>query len=683
MKQFSLTRILIFGLLFVYGGFGAFNASAALINWTNTGGGDWFNRTNWSPNAIPGASDAAFITNNGTYTVLVATGTVATATITLGGASGTQTLIYGTAATKLGLTNSIVQANGVLIVTNQGLYGALTIKQGGELRLDSPGMQLYSFAMTNQGTLTWSNGLMSIGGSNNEFTYLTNSGLFQVTGNANLSYGGGGRSTIFNAGTIRKLNSTGVSSIGMDLINLPSGLVDVLSGTLQFAAFQTNVLGGTFTATTPGILNFQNTQTDAGGTASGSGAIQFTSGTFYLRTNTIPNLKFVGGDVYIAGTTTFQQAGAITNLTLDGANLRGTNRIAGTVTVNSGDLLDNPNVLPTGQLLIPASACQLYSCNLVNQGTVNWTGGFLQVGNTTISNGGNWTMSDGQMSYGGVGFSTFTNSGTVQKNAGSGTMQFTGATFFNQPSGIVRVTTGTLQMPFNYTNAAGELQLAGGTLTAQGNLGMTGGTLDGSGAIGVASIFDGGTVAPGPGQGSIQFKFGLTLGTNVILALDGTGTIPGVSYDQLSVAGALAISNATLQVTSLPSVPVGTTFVIVTNTTANPVVGAFNGLPENAQLTLSGQPFRIHYSGGDGNDVVLVRDAGTGAGPQLSSGSYTNKTFKLLGVGSSATIYTIQASTNLLQWTNLGLATGDIGGNFLFTDTNATNFRYRFYRTTN
>ena len=80
---------------------------------------------------------------------------------------------------------------------------------------------------------------------------------------------------------------------------------------------------------------------------------------------------------------------------------------------------------------------------------------------------------------------------------------------------------------------------------------------------------------------------------------------------------------------------------------------------------------------------MLVRDSGTGAGPLLSNGGYTNKTFKLLGVGGGSTIYTIQASTNLLQWTNVGLATGDISGNFTFTDTNATNFRYRLYRTTN
>jgi len=286
----------------------------------------------------------------------------------------------------------------------------------------------------------------------------------------------------------------------------------------------------------------------------------------------------------------------------------------------------------------------------------------------------------------GGGTATLTNYGTIQKTAGTGISTVDGVNFINQPSGIIRVASGSLQMPYSYTNLAGQIQLAGGTLTqffSSTNC-MTGGTLNGSGTIGNPAVYDGGTVAPGPGSALIQFKSGLTLGTNCILSLDGTGTAPGVSYDQLSVTGAVAISNATLQVTSLPSVPVGTTFVIITNTTANPTVGTFNGLPENAQFAIGGQPFRIHYSGGDGNDVVLVRDSGgVATGPQLSSSGYTNRTFKLLGAGSVATIYTIQATTNLVQWTNIGTATGDIGGNFVFTDTNATNFRYRIYRTTN
>ena len=79
--------------------------------------------------------------------------------------------------------------------------------------------------------------------------------------------------------------------------------------------------------------------------------------------------------------------------------------------------------------------------------------------------------------------------------------------------------------------------------------------------------------------------------------------------------------------------------------------------------------------------MTLVRDPGTG--PQLSSGGFSNGTFRLLGAGGNGVVYTIQATTNFLQWTNLGSATGNGSGNFSFTDTNAFRYRYRFYRTTN
>jgi hypothetical protein len=82
--------------------------------------------------------------------------------------------------------------------------------------------------------------------------------------------------------------------------------------------------------------------------------------------------------------------------------------------------------------------------------------------------------------------------------------------------------------------------------------------------------------------------------------------------------------------------------------------------------------------------VTLVRDSGSVVtGPNLSGGPYNNGTFQLLGVGGASVIYTIQATTNLIQWTNIGSATGDVSGNFTISDTNASNFRYRFYRTTN
>jgi hypothetical protein len=660
-------------------------AKAVLRNWTNTQGGSWFDAANWSPNGVPDGSDAVTITNNGNYSVVVQTGLVTTAVIELGGSSGSQTLIYGTTSGQLFVTNSTVHANGILLVTNGGLQGSLFVQAGGELQFDTPsGLLLYNFALTNRGTVTWTNGALSVGGNNNDTTIVDNAGLWQMTGNNNISYGGGSRPFLLNSGTVRKLGA-GTSIVGMDLINLQSGLVDVSSGTLQFSAFATNILGGSFTATAPGQMKFFGNQTDAGGMASGSGTFRFLNGTFYLRTNPVPQLTLEGGDVYIDGNT-FQQAGAITNLTLGGAQLRGTNRVVGTLTVNAGNLMESLTVQPGGQLLLGApGGSLLYSLVLANQGDVLWSGASLAVGGTpptTISNGGTWTITgDASMNFGGGNTPYFTNYGTVQKTSGTGTSRLKDISFVNQDSGILRVDTGTVQLPDNYTNTAGTLRLNGGIITDFGILGMTGGRLDGTGTVGVNSVFDGGIISPGQGPGLIQFKSSLTLGANATLLIDGTGTTPGTQYDQLSVTGSLTLTNTTLQVTSLPAVPAGTSFVILANNSPNPVSGTFNGLTENSPITVGGRLFRIHYAGGDGNDVVLA--SGSSSNPQLSTGRYTNGAFSFLGTGSGSTLYTIQATTNFVQWTNVATVTADPGGNFNFTDTNASKFRYRFYRTAN
>ena len=666
---------------------GSSSANAAIKNWINTAGGNWFDPLNWSPNGVPTASDSVTITNNGTYTVLVSTGLVSTAVFTIGGGSGKQTLLYGSTSgfASLFVTNSTVLANGSLIVTNWALNGALTVKAGGELELRGFGnFNIYSLALTNQGTVTITNGSISA-----DNTFITNTGLWQITGATSIHHGGSNPSRFFNAGTLRKAIDPGSVEFDMDLINLPSGTVDVLAGTLLLAPPTTNFLSSSFTATSPAILNLTGNETDAGATMSGTGSFQVTGGTFYLRTNIINNLKFTAGDIYVAGST-FQQAGAITNLTLDGYSvlLHGTNRIAGTLTVNNGSLTDTQIVLPGGQLVFAnTNPTSLPACTLINQGTINWSGSStLQGGTTSISNGGVWTITgDSSLSYGGVGIMSFTNAGTVQKTGGTATSTFYAFPFINLPSGIVRVASGTIEMPNNYTNTAGELQLAGGTFTSgtAGTLAMTGGLLDGFGTVGSAAVFNGGTISPGPAVGLIRFKSSLTLGTNCTLSLAGTGTVPGVTYDQLSVTGAVTIGNATLQVSSLPQVPADTSFTIIDNVTANPTTGSFTNLPENSPLTISGQPFHIHYVGGAGNDVVLVRDLSPGSGPQLSNGGYSNKTYGLLGFGNGSAVYTIQASTNLLQWTNIGNATGDVSGNFKFTDTNAANFLRRFYRSTN
>jgi hypothetical protein len=664
---------------------------AVVRSWTNTLGGNWFVSANWSPNGVPSASDAVQITNNGTYSVLVATGAVSSFVLTIGGGSGTQTLIYGTSSGQYLLTNnSVVRANGVLTVTNSGLRGALTVQTGGQLNLAAAsGLHLYNLALTNHGTVTWSNGTLSVGGSNSETTYITNNGLWEITGNNSMGFGGGSRPLFLNSGTVRKFSGAAQSAFsGVDFINLPAGVVNVESGVMQFVPIQTNVLGGTFTVNAPGSVTlFNGTFIDAGGTLLGNGTMQFSAGTLILRTNVLAGLKLVGGDVYL-GANTFQQSGTITNLTLDGAKLHGTNRVAGILTFNSGSLVDHLTILPGGELLMGLGGNKLlYDLFLFNQGTVSWSGSSLNVGGnpgTVISNGGSWIITgDATMGFGGGQSPVFTNAGTVRKSGGSGTSAFSGVTFANLPSGLVQVDTGTLQFPNFYTNTAGTLRLNGGTFASFNGMTLAGGTVDGTGSFSTSLLVTGGNLSPGNSPGAIRFTSGLHLATNSTLVIDGNGTTPGTQCDQLSIATLAAVTNCTLQVTALPVSPVGTAFAILTNTSGSAISGGFKDLPDKALFNVGAQTFRIHYNFA-GNNVLLVRDSGATA-PQWQVGtpSYSNGVVRLTGAGGSAMIYTIQATTNFLQWTNIGSATGNLSGNFIFTDTNAFRFPYRFYRAAN
>jgi plastocyanin len=68
----------------------------------------------------------------------------------------------------------------------------------------------------------------------------------------------------------------------------------------------------------------------------------------------------------------------------------------------------------------------------------------------------------------------------------------------------------------------------------------------------------------------------------------------------------------------------------------------------------------------------------------LTARGFTNGNWRLItGVGSPSAVITVAASTNFLQWTNIGTATSDVSGNFLFMDSNAVLFNTRFYRAHN
>jgi hypothetical protein len=52
----------------------------------------------------------------------------------------------------------------------------------------------------------------------------------------------------------------------------------------------------------------------------------------------------------------------------------------------------------------------------------------------------------------------------------------------------------------------------------------------------------------------------------------------------------------------------------------------------------------------------------------------------ITGTGDAGVVYTIQASSDLMNWQSLGTATADVNGVFNFQDSNIANFSSRFYR---
>ena len=54
------------------------------------------------------------------------------------------------------------------------------------------------------------------------------------------------------------------------------------------------------------------------------------------------------------------------------------------------------------------------------------------------------------------------------------------------------------------------------------------------------------------------------------------------------------------------TLPIGTVFTIINNTSATPIAGAFSNLPDGSTFTSNGNAYQVSYEGGDGNDLTLT-----------------------------------------------------------------------------
>jgi hypothetical protein len=439
------------------------SVSAAPIVWANTAGGNWSAATNWVPNIVPGPSDTALITTPGVYTVTLDVSPTIGG-LTLGGASGTQTLsmngqslslngpftVNANGAYKLdsgalvGNTNAVL--TGAFAWAAGSLGGVLTLAPGGSLTINSQtNHDLYNCTVTNDGTVTWASGTLRGGGAP-AGTRIYNYGLWNATSDQTFNaFFDGGDAVFNNYSTFRKSAGTNTSQtlfgVGV-LFNQLSGLVDVQQGNLVLQG------DGNFSA----------------GSVNGPGITYFSSGNFNINGTLTP---------------------APSNFVENGGSLVGNNIINGGLTWGTGNW-DGANVTVTSNstLLVAGGggSNDLSNCNFTNYGTVTWASETLRGGGapagTRVYNYGLWNATSDQTFNGAFGGAdtVFNNYSTFRKSVGTNTSQtlFGVGVLFNQLSGLVDVQQGNLVLQGDGNFSAGWVNGPGMTQLSSGNFNIYG-----------------------------------------------------------------------------------------------------------------------------------------------------------------------------------------------------------------
>jgi autotransporter-associated beta strand protein len=194
---------------------------------------------------------------------------------------------------------------------------------------------------------------------------------------------------------------------------------------------------------------------------------------------------------------------------------------------------------------------------------------------------------------------------------------------------------------------SGHTTVSAGTLTVNGSQANSDMTVNGSanlggdGVVGDLDVF--GNLRPGSSPAILTTSNFVFHPSASDFFVELNGLSPGSGYDQLKVRGTVGLSNATLHATLGFQSAISNSFTIIDNDGADAVIGTFAGLAQGGTVFVSGVPFRISYTGGTGNDVVLTQLLGVPILKILQSGSAN----VVLSWPSNFTGFTLEANTNL------------------------------------
>jgi autotransporter-associated beta strand protein len=332
--------------------------------------------------------------------------------------------------------------------------------------------------------------------------------------------------------------------------------------------------------------------TNEGGAATGAagGVIDFTENSTAGEATLISNGSLVndafGSHIIFFGTSTAGNA----TIVLNGGVGTGDSGAGMELLEDSSGGLARLQVFGNARLEISAHNPALITLGSIEgNGSIFLGAMFLEVGVNNLSTEFFGTIAEGGEG-GGVGGTLFKEgTGTLTL---SGPNSYTGGTAIDDGALIVTTRnaspTGTGDVSVNQGTLGGESRLSGAIVVGTGG---------GTGAF----------LAPGVnGIGALATAKTLRFGGNstYLCELDPKRR----RSDSVAAHGVTILNDSTFSLINLRQrrLPLGTTFIVIKNASADAISGTFSNLADQSTITAGGNTFQANYEGGDGNDLTLT-----------------------------------------------------------------------------
>lgn len=507
--------------------------------------------------------------------------------------SGDFTLTSGGGDTRIFVNAGTLTLEGDIAPNTTGRTLQLSgVATGLSTGIISNGTAGQSLAVTKNDSGTW-----TVAGANT-YSGITNVslGTLKLGHPAALGSGAGG-TTVAAGGTldlngqsgvieVLTLNGTGVGGTGA-LVNSSGSTASVAGGVTALAL----TAGGTH-STVPAVT-ISGTGTGATATATlGVSAASFTIAGGTTVYSAAPTVTISGGGGTGATATAVLTGGVVSGITITNA---GTGFTSAPSIAFSGGTVTTAATNPTGT----GNATNF----TVSALTLTAPGSGYASAPTVAFGSGTGTAATAQIS--GIVLASASTIG------GSGNMTLNGPV--SGGFALAKAGTGTLTLGGANTHAstsvnAGRLSLSG---SLSGPVTVTGGVFQGTGAVAGNVAINGGIHAPGNSAGIMPITANYALGTGGTLQIEVNGTTVGTQYDQVKVQGASSTVtlSGTLDLIAVSGLAVGSSFTIIEIPGSTAASGTFANLPQGTEFYEDNQWWRISYTGGTGNDVVLTRIA--------------------------------------------------------------------------